>query len=40
MEIKEIVTQIRKAAMELNMEPDELLEWIRAENNNRLPWEE
>lgn len=40
MELKEIVTRIREAAMNLGMEVDEYLEWVRAENNKRLPWEE
>lgn len=40
MDFSKLVTQIRKAAMELNMEVDELLEWIRAESNKRLPWED
>lgn len=40
MSLTELVTEIRKAAMELNMEVDEVIEWLRAENNKRLPWEE
>ena len=40
MTFSELVTEIRKAAMELNMEVDEVIEWLRAENNKRLPWEE
>lgn len=40
MELKEIVTQIREAALELGMEVDEYLKWVRAENNKKLPWEE
>lgn len=40
MELKEIVTRVRKEAMELGIEVDEYLEWVRAENNRRLPWEE
>ena len=38
--IEDIIKQIRKAAMELGIEVDELLEWLRAENNKKLPWEE
>ena len=38
--IEDIIKQVRKAAMELNMEVDEFLEWLRAENNKKLPWEE
>lgn len=38
--IENIIKQVRKAAMELGMEVDELLEWLRAENNKKLPWEE
>ena len=38
--IEDIIKQVRKAAMELGMEVDELLEWLRAENNTKLPWEE
>ena len=38
--IEDIIKQVRKAAMELNMEVDELLEWLRAENNKKFPWEE
>lgn len=38
--IEDIIKQVRKAAMELGMEVDELLEWLRAENNKKLPWEE
>ena len=40
MSFAELVTEIRKAAMELGMEVDEVMEWLRAENNKRLPWEE
>lgn len=40
MELKELVAQIRKAAMELNMEFNELVEWLIRENDNTLPWEE
>lgn len=40
MTIAEIVTEIRKAAMELSMEFDDVIEWLKAENNKRLPWEE
>ena len=40
MELAELVTEIRKTAMELGMEVDEVIEWLRAENNKRLPWEE
>lgn len=40
MSLTELVTEIRKAAMELGMEVDEVMEWLRAENNKRLPWEE
>ena len=40
MSLTELVTEIRKAAMELNMEVDEVIEWLRAENDKRLPWEE
>lgn len=40
MELKEIVTKIRKEALKLSMEIDEYIEWIRAESNKRLPWEE
>lgn len=36
----ELVTEIRKQAMELSMEVDEVIEWLRVENNKRLPWEE
>ena len=38
--IEDIIKQVRKAAMELNMEVDELLEWLRTENNKKFPWEE
>ena len=38
--IEDIIKQVRKAAMELNMEVDEFLEWLRAENNKKFPWEE
>ena len=38
--IEDIIKQVRKAAMELGIEVDELLEWLRAENNKKLPWEE
>lgn len=40
MELKELVAQIRKAAMEMNMEFNELVEWLIRENDNTLPWEE
>lgn len=40
MKITELVTEIRKKAMELNMEFNELVEWLIQENNNKLPWEE
>lgn len=40
MEITELVTEIRKTAMELNMEFTELVEWLIRENNIKLPWEE
>lgn len=40
MDLKELITQIRKAAMELNMEFNELVEWLIRENDNTLPWEE
>lgn len=33
--IEDIIKQVRKAAMELNMEVDEFLEWLRAENNKK-----
>lgn len=33
--IEDIIKQVRKAAMELGMEVDELLEWLRAENNKK-----
>ena len=38
--IEDIIKQVRKAAMELGMGVDELLEWLRAENNKKFPWEE
>ena len=38
--IEDIIKQVRKAAMELNMEVDEFLAWLRAENNKKFPWEE
>lgn len=40
MSFAELVTEIRKAAMELHMEVDEYIEWLRAESYKRLPWEE
>lgn len=40
MELAEIVTEIRKAAYKLNMEDAEYLEWVKAESDKRLPWEE
>lgn len=40
MGIYELVTEIRKAAMKLNMEFAELVEWLIRENDKRLPWEE
>lgn len=40
MELKELVAQIRKAAMKMNMEFNELVEWLIRENDNTLPWEE
>ena len=40
MELKELVREIRKKAMELNMEFNELVEWLIQENDNKLPWEE
>ena len=40
MKIPELVTEIRKTAMELNMEFAELVEWLIQEDNNKLPWEE
>lgn len=40
MNLKELVTEIIKAAMQLNMEFEELIEWLIRENNNTLPWEE
>lgn len=40
MSLKELVTEIRKAAMELNMEFAELVEWLIRENEKTLPWEE
>lgn len=40
MTIAEIVTEIRKAAMEMSMEADEIIEWLKAEYDKRLPWEE
>jgi len=40
MKITELVTEIRKKAMELNMEFNELVEWLIRENDNKLPWEE
>ena len=40
MDITELVTEIRKKAMELNMEFNELVEWLIRENDNKLPWEE
>jgi len=38
--LAELVTEIRKAAMEMHMEVDEVMEWLKAENDKRLPWEE
>ncbi len=40
MTITELVAEIRKKAMELNMEFNELVEWLIRENDNKLPWEE
>jgi len=40
MDLSTILTEVRKIAMSYNMEVDELLEWLRAENNKKLPWEE
>ena len=40
MELHELVTEIREKAMELNMEFNELVEWLIRENDNKLPWEE
>lgn len=40
MDLNTILTEVRKIAMSYNMEVDELLEWLRAENNKKLPWEE
>ena len=40
MTFDELVTEIRKAAMEIGMEVAEFIEWIKAENDKRLPWEE
>lgn len=40
MKLTELVTEIRKKAMELNMEFNELVEWLIRENDNKLPWEE
>ena len=40
MELQELVTEIRKKAMELNMEFNELVEWLIRENDKKLPWEE
>ena len=40
MTIPELVTEIRKQAMELNMEFNELVEWLIRENDNKLPWED
>ena len=40
MSLTELVTEIRKAAMKLSMEVDEVMEWLKAENDKRLPWEE
>ena len=40
MELQELVTKIREKAMELNMEFNELVEWLIRENDNKLPWEE
>ena len=40
MSFAELVTEIRKAAMELSMEVDEVMEWLKAENDKRLPWED
>ena len=38
--IRMICQQIRKLALILGMEFDEVLEWVRREENNILPWEE
>ena len=38
--IRDLVIRIRKLALYLGMEVDEVIEWIRADNNKRLPWEE
>lgn len=40
MDLNTILIEVRKIAMSYNMEIDELLEWLRAENNKKLPWEE
>ena len=40
MDLNTILIEVRKIAMSYNMEVDELLEWLRAENNKKLPWEE
>ena len=40
MEIKTITKEIRVLALEMNMEFEDLVEWLIRENNNTLPWEE
>lgn len=40
MNLKELVREIRRTAMNLNMEFAELVEWLIRENDNTLPWEE
>ena len=40
MTFDELITEIRKAAMEIDMKVAEFIEWIKAENDKRLPWEE
>jgi hypothetical protein len=39
-EIKTITKEIRALALEMNIEFEELVEWLIRENNNTLPWEE
>ncbi len=40
MELAEIIVEIRKEAYKLNMEVAEYLEWVKAEIDKKLPWEE
>lgn len=38
--ILQIIIRIRKLALYLGIEFDEVIEWIRAYNNKTTPWEE